>query len=383
MRRKSRKQKQTEKQEIENFTNFLNGCSRAANFFVFCLYVLSGWLTTKGLFDATIEAHAANTEGMITAMMTAIAAAIIIGGGTILLSGLAMHAQAKQRGRVIALTLALIPLIFCVSTYNAILATTAHRSIIYDMRDTEVEWKQYVAGNFQNTAKAKNALSSLLPVQASICDMAEHEVKNGLVTGSSGRGAVSAAYASACSSISEIIKTLEETSERTENRREVASNAIKKMQSIPRDTSITVFERQLQFKEQDSLLRELIELTSSERVVKQVSSQLKNMRSLVVTLGAQNGTFGEKQSNAVSNLGASLETISHTLNEFLGGENAGIEAMPAELLSMDEATFKYLSRNLPNVMIAVAVDTFPLWLIIFLLTAKGMLARRIEELNNN
>ena len=95
--------------------------------------VLSAWLTTKGLFDATIEANAANTEGMVTSAMTAAMAAVVIGGGTMLLFGLPMHAGKAQRGHVIGLTLAITPLVFCVSTYNAIIATSAQRSMIFDM----------------------------------------------------------------------------------------------------------------------------------------------------------------------------------------------------------------------------------------------------------
>jgi nitric oxide reductase activation protein len=87
--------------------------------------ILATWLTTKGLFDSTIEAHAANTEGMVTVAMTALVAIVLIGGGTMLLFDLAMQAGRKQRKQVIGLTLAIIPLVFGISTYNAILSTSA------------------------------------------------------------------------------------------------------------------------------------------------------------------------------------------------------------------------------------------------------------------
>ena len=346
-----------------------------------CIICLSAWLTAKGLFDATIEAHAANTEGMVTACMTAAVAAIMIGAGTMLLFCLAMHAEKKQLKHIIALTLAIAPLVFCVSTYNAILATSAQRSMIYDMRDKTTAWKNYVEISFKEAAKSQNAKASLLPSQSSLCTLAMGEKNSGLLSGSRGTGAVYSAYASACSSVTTIIDTLTEIVERTHIRRDEAEEILNLIDNIPRNTSISIFDRQAQFKQQDNHLRKLVEAFNSERITEQVSAQLKIMEGLITTIGAQDGAFGRKQTQAVQNLKKSLGVVAGIVDKLLLSDNSASSAtMPEELLSMDEATFKYMRRNMPSVMLAVATDTFSIWMLAFLLTARSMLQSRREEL---
>ena len=94
----------TEKQRaLSKLEQTVIGWGRIIKLIAFPFFFLSAWLTTKGLFDSKIEAHAANTEGMITAAMTAIVAAVMIGGANMLLFSLASHASKKQRWQVIGL----------------------------------------------------------------------------------------------------------------------------------------------------------------------------------------------------------------------------------------------------------------------------------------
>jgi hypothetical protein len=315
--------------------------------------------------------------------MTAAMAAVVIGGGTILLFGLAMQAGKAQRKHVIGLMLAIMPLVFCVSTYNAILATSAQRSMIFDMRDQTAAWQDYVDTALQDAASAKNAQASLLPLQSSLCTLAHGERNGGLLSGSRGTGAVYSAYASACGSVGAIIDTLAVTVEQTATHRTDAVAIIAEMDRIPRDTGMTVFDRQAAFKQQEVRLRKLISETSAERVAEQVRAQLNVLQNSVATLGAQDGAFGQKQTQAVENLKSSLGLVSDAVNGLLADSGAADASMPAGVLSMDEATFKYLGRNLPSVMIAVATDAFSLWLVAFLLIARQMANSRREALNSS
>lgn len=47
-------------------------------------FVLSTWLTAKGLFDAAVESGTASVEGMVTAFMAAVVSSTLLGVSTFL-----------------------------------------------------------------------------------------------------------------------------------------------------------------------------------------------------------------------------------------------------------------------------------------------------------
>lgn len=367
------------KEEIDRLNSWLMGCERITKFMAFLFVGLSAWLTTKGLFDAKIEAHAANTEGMVTAAMTAIVAAIMIGGANMLLFGLATHASKKQRWQVIGLTAAIIPFVGAISTYNAVLATSLEKATVLALRDRGVELTEYVEYSTQDAMNAQVAKVALLPQQSSLCLLADAESQNGLLTGSGGAGAVSAAYASACSSVQTIIETLDETVSATDVRRNQANDILAQMEDIPRNTAITVFERQEQFKAQDRLLRKLMQESSAERVAERIAGQLKNLENSVATLGVKKGAFGDQQIQDVANLKTSLQSISSTVNPLLS-QSGNAAQKPGAMLTSDQVLVKYWKNNISTIAIAVATDTFALWIIAFLFVARSMVNDRIREL---
>jgi hypothetical protein len=366
-------------EDLKTLERSLSRWEVVAKLMALATMILAAWLTTKGLFDSTIEAHAANTEGMVTAAMTALVAIVLIGGGTMLLFDLAMQAGRKQRKQVIGLTLAIIPLVFGISTYNAILATSAERSMILDMNDKTAAWQRFVEMSAKEATKAQSAKASLLPLQSSLCTLAAGERKSGLLSGSGGTGAVSAAYSSACSSVGTIIQTLSETSEHSHVVREQAAVMLDALDQIPQNAAITVFERQAQFKKQDRALRKLIGSADAQHITQLVQAQLGILQSSVASLGAEDGAFGQKQKQAVANLKQSLGLVKETVGTLLADGHARITP-PKGLLSMDEATFKYIWRNTPRVLIALATDFFSLWLVAFLMVARNMAENRRAEI---
>lgn len=342
---------------------------------------LAAWLTTKGLYDSTIESHAANIEGMITATMTAMVAIVLLGGGTMLLFDLALFSGRTQRWQMSGLAATLMPFVVGISTYNAILATSGERSLILNMQDTTAQWQAYMEGSTDAT-NAQNAKDSLAPLQASLCALAESERKHGLLSGSGGMGAVSAAYSSACGSVEAILLTLKETSERSQSQQDKAAVLLDALDAIPQNATISVFERQVQYKIQDRALRKLLTEFGAQSIAAQVKAQLGILQNSVASLGTQDGVFGQKQDNAVKNLKESLGLVIKTVDGLLHQDKSKIDP-PAPLLAMDEAVFKYLRRNLPRVLIAIATDFFALWLLAFLVVVGNAAQHRRKALFSN
>lgn len=341
--------------------------------------ILAAWLTTKGLFDSQIEAHAANTEGMITTTMTAVVAIVVIGGGTMLLFDLAIEAGRAERKQVIGLAAALLPLILGISTYNAVLATSADRAMVIDMQDKTAAWQRFVESTAQASPQAQSAKDSLATLQASLCSLAQNERKHGLLSGSGGTGAVSAAYSSACSSVEAILLTLVQTAERSQSQQDKAAEILDALDAIPQNAAISVFERQKLYKVQDRALRKVLNDTAGQGIAAQVKAQLSILQNSVASLGTQDGAFGHKQDQAVANLKESLGLVIKTVDGLLHQNESQITP-PEGLLAMDEAVFKHLWRNAPRVLIALATDFFVLWLLAFLMVAKNTAQSRREQM---
>ena len=346
----------------------------------FSAFCLSSWLTAKGLFDKAIEAGVSNTEGMITAAMTAVVAATLIGGGTMLLFGIAINTVKRQRWQVAKLAVTLMPFVLGVSTYYAILGNAGSSSLIYNMRDSAISHAQYYEQATTDSSSAQSAQSTLLPLQASICGLAGDEKISGILTGSSGRGAVYAAYASNCKSIQTIIGTLAETVKRTIARREKATDILSKLNTIPKNTILSVFERQAVFRDQVSSLHELIAKSSAEKVAQRLSAQLEILESSVATLNIQDGKFGQKQTHAIQNLKNALKLVSTTVNKLVDNGKSTFIEPPKELLEMGIAVAVYWKRNIPQILLAILIDTMNLWFICLLMVSRSTSQIRRQEM---
>lgn len=56
-------------------------------------YILSTWLTAKGLFDAAVESGSASPEGMITAAMAATVSSVVLAASVFLFLGLVQEGE--------------------------------------------------------------------------------------------------------------------------------------------------------------------------------------------------------------------------------------------------------------------------------------------------
>ncbi len=380
MRRATQIEKARAGREIADLEAVHRGRHLIVLLLTLCGFALSSWMTAKGLFDRSIESGTATVPGMVTALMSATVAATLVGGATMLLIGIAMDARKLQRWAVAGLALALTPFTLCISIFYSVLGNAGAPSLVYDMRGKAVEFARYYERSSTDTSGAQSAQAALRPLQASICGLARGEKKSGLLTGSAGAGAVSAAYASSCLSVNVITETLSETVARTQGRRDDASEILANLSAIPKDTNISVFERQSAFRAEAGKLRKLIEESSAEKVAERLRAQLKILHASVAALDVQAGAFGEKQRSAVESLRTSLGLVTDTISDLLDdGETLPVQR-PAELLEMGAAVTSYWSRNLPPILLAILVDLIPLWFVGFLLVSRATVQTRKQEL---
>ncbi len=351
---------------------------RRQRIIMLCLAIsfsLSAWLTTKGMFDKAIEAGVANMEGMITAAMSAAVAATALGCATILLMGVAAETFRSQRFAVALLAVTLIPFTAGISTYNAILGNAGPASLVYDMRDKAEEYSVYYHSVAADATGAQTAKSALEPLEASICALADGEDNGGAITGSGGKGAVYAAYLSGCTSIRKILETLSETVIRTSERQITASDILATLQDIPADTSLSVFERQTDFRAETAELQNLIKENSAENVANRLTAQLDILKASVATLDVKNGSFGQKQSGAIQSLKAALGLASDTIDNLTNSSAVMVLRAPGKLLEMGEAVAAHWKRNIPQILLAILIDGLALWFAGLLMLSRSIIEK--------
>lgn len=342
--------------------------------------IFSIWLTAKGLFDKAVEAGVADFEGMLTAAASAIVAATLIGGGTLLLFGAAMSAPRKLRGPIVALAICLMPFTLGISTTYAVLGNAGAPSLIYQMRDKALEYEAHYSASATDSSGAQSAKAALLPLESLICALVDGERESGLLTGSAGSGTVSAAYFSVCESVQTIIETLAETAQRTDERRDLARQILAELVAIPDDTGLSVFERQANFRNKTGALEKLIEESAAEKVADRLRAQLNIIASSIAALGVKGGEFGARQDRAVQNLKTNVELVSGAVEDLLAVDARVSVEPPGPLLPMDAAVLVYWQRNIPQILIAIAVDFMTLWFVGLLMVTRTTARTRREEL---
>ena len=343
-------------------------------------YALSSWLTTKGLFDKAIEASVASPEGMITAAMSAVVAAVLVGGATMMLFGVATGAFKAQFRQVLLLGVTLLPFILAISTYNAVLGIAGPPSLIYDMRQSAAAHARYFDDASGDAEQAQVAAAALEPQKNSICALAEGEGSSGTLTGSGGKGAVYAAFFSACKSLKTIVHTLLETVERNVQHHAQAALLIDELHAIPRQEDVHVFKRQAEFRDVANELVALADSSGAENLAERLVAQLSILESSVATLDVKAGSFGEKQSSAVAGLNQALVSTSEIITGLVGaGPTDANPKLAPPLLDMGAAIAAHWRLNISQIALAIAIDLMAVWFLGLLIVSKSTADRQREE----
>ena len=265
-----------------------------------------------------------------------------------------------------------MPFTIGISTYSSVQGTAGGPSIVFDMRDSAAAHRVFYEASVAETGGALTALTSLQPLESSVCEMMDREAATGALSGSKGKGGVHAALLSVCESVRAIIGTLADTVERTEARREVAAGILADLQAIPNDTSLNVFERQAAFRVKADALYRVIEELGAENIADRLRAQLDIAEASIISLGVKDGAFGQKQSGLIASLKASVEQVRDIVGGLMvaGGDEP---PPPPPLLDMGAAVFAHWDKNLPAIAIAVLSDVMAVWFTAYLMVVTGRL----------
>ena len=281
------------------------------------------------------------------------------------------------------LSLLLIPFIAAVSTVNAIYGTSAPAAMSFDLRHSAERWRSYVETSINEGNKADSAVQAIQPLERSVCQMADSERTSGILTGSPGRGALSAAYQSACSQIGSILGTLSQISASQSERRSELALLLEELRATARDSELSIFDRRERFEVITSQIQALLSENRSVRITETLGAQLANLRASVSAVQVNAGEFGNRQASAIQALQTYFATIETSVGELVSDETPETEAgKPPALLSMGSAVWTYRHRLWPGIMLACGLDAFIGWYGFALALSASILKARKRTLHD-
>lgn len=351
---------------------------------------VSIFATSYGMMQKSIENGISDTIGLGLALATSLAAGTILTTATIQVFNITLDATKRQATKVAGLAGSLTVPIICISTNFAVIGTSGQPSLVYDMEQSAQAWEEYTSYSLNDAEKSYSAIATLIPTRDRICGMAENELEHGTVSGSAGRGALSASMQSLCIDATSIIETLEETALRTEQNRTEALEVASKLSDIPKDETIgDVFERQDVFRRETKRLKEVVGQSVTENVEKRLNAQLTKMESSLAPMNIRQGEFGNVQREGITALEGSISVMIDTTKNLLR-DDAGKSAapQPEKLLDMQQAVIVHWFRNIPQILLALMLDLMPLWFCAMLMVSRSIPFARAEEIcdakqNNN
>jgi len=195
----------------------------------------SGIMTSRSIYDKAVEAGVADTIGIVSGLVCAVIAGLLVGGGQMLLFTVTVHAHKSQSRQIWGLTAVLLVFTLCISSLSNLVGNAGAASLIYAQRDKTLEYIAFVEKVTANTANASAAADTLAPLENSICGLADQELSNGILSKSAGRGAISAAYSSSCLSVRTIVKTLRDAAAKSDGRNAEMAALLENLDEIPQE----------------------------------------------------------------------------------------------------------------------------------------------------
>ena len=290
----------------------------------------------------------------------------------------------KRTKRVLMLGTCLAPFVIGVSTVMAVKGLSSGPALYNDMEERAAEWQAYAQAQLSDPTASQSVIDTLSPLKNSVCQVAGLEERDGILSGSPGKGALSAALVSSCMGITAIVTGLEDTYLRSEERRVNVTAVIQQLQSIPEMAGTPIFERQDLFRKQLVLLRKELSGGASENFRETVAAQIAVLSNSVITLETNEGELGSRQRAATASLKSQLGEVESIVNNFLA-QTAPPETLnePAELLSSGAAILRWWPRLTPQILLAVGVDLAILWMAGFLAVSRAALRELEAELSGS
>lgn len=274
------------------------------------------------------------------------------------------------------LSSAIVPFIGGVSTVNAVYGTSALPAMAIDQRQKADEWAAHSKLASGDANKSSAARAAISPINKSLCNMARIELNSGVLSGSAGPGAISAAYAAACSYTDEILVTISSIETAQLTRRADVNALVDQLREITDRDDLGPFEKRREFKRLAGQIEAQLSEAALADVQGTLSTQLKGLEASVIAADVKDGEFGDKQAAAIEALRAYFGQIREAVGELLVSKVPVTTSQPEPLVPMGRAIIRYRDQLWPGIILAIAIDCAVLWFAFSLALSNQVLKLR-------
>jgi|GEM_PF-3929468 len=264
---------------------------------------------------------------------------------------------------------AFCPWAVCTSSWYAFMSSTGapalemHLNAQADKLDAAVE---------QATAQIKNARGMPTAMSAKAAGFATRgasEASGGGATGARGAGPVSQSLEGAAAVLETGATELRAAIEASDKVAAGMREKLREISAIANDRTTNIFDREEAFLKGASELRSMIGTMNSAGLGEMVRSTLAAVESAVSVMPTDGSKVGSRQAAAIEQTRMDMENIAGSLRKILDdlkGVEKTVGGSLVETTSLSQVVWEYKHNFKPALALAVGIDLFAVWALIFL-----------------
>jgi len=359
------------------------GAEGVISLVILALTILSGYMTFEGVLAERERDLGISFESGLHALMVATGVTMSLFGGWLVV----LKLTPLMRTQMLWMAAYLFAIVFTlwsisVSTWYNFVGLSGQSSLIMYMADATDRMSRAVDAVTAQASEARAVIPALESVSASTCASHQAEVTQGLGTGGRGVGPYSQALLSACTATQKAVESLKATSGKAEEQAAQIGEVLRALSALVVDRKIAITEREDAFRKGAAEVEALLRSIRNTGMRKTAEASLAALKSSVLELPVDGGSFGEKQRALLGAVRQQMTGATSALEKVLAGLGGGdaVVLERTERVTLTDVSLRYLHRSIPNIALAIGLDVFPLAMMTFLaLAAAGRKRRKAKS----
>ncbi|MEM9046714.1 MAG: hypothetical protein AAGC81_18695 [Pseudomonadota bacterium] len=336
--------------------------------------VTSGYATIAGIFLIFQETGGVGSTVKGSAIMITVAVTSIVICGWTLLVRYGPDVRASWRKLVmLKLGAVLLAITLCVSSLPNLVFIAGPAAKQHDWRLTQVTFTVLVNAIEARALGVLKIRAGWLAEMERACQLEQAELTGGVVsTVGSGTGPVAVALSGVCTQTKSFVGSMDQALQTTEAEIAKARAALGWMRDIIRDRDGGIVEREDQFLLAGDRLITALQKVRAADLSDALDAGAAQVGASVAELGS-NSAFSPQQVEMVSSIKAGLQGLvsgTKTVSDRLRADPLP-EIMPIQSPDFIGAIMAHVTRYVPLLAAAVAIDCFMIWALAFLLAGRG------------
>lgn len=332
--------------------------------------ILTTEMVQKGLYQDLVRFYGENLHQWLMSVSVAVGLSACIYIGFLMAERLSVTMERKSAfiGGWLCI-FAFCPWAVCTSSWYAFMSTTAAPALEMHLNASVDKLEAAVNSATEQIKNARGMPTAMSAKAAGFSTRGASEAAGGGATGARGAGPVSQSLEGAAAVLETGATELRAAIEKSDSVAGAMRQKLREISEIVNDRSVKIFDREAAFLKGASELRSMIGTMNSAGLGEMVRSTLAAVESAVSVMPTDGSKVGSRQAAAIAQTRQDMENIAGSLRKILddlGDTEAGFEGSLVETASLSQVVWDYKSYFKPALALAIGIDLFAVWALIFL-----------------